>query len=178
MSKTKAPEVVELSTAQLEELLAKLAQLLPAELYQLVEKLLRTLQWVMGVLQAKEITLGRLRRMIFGAKTEKSHNLLAEVGGAKPQAPKPKAKGHGRKAAQDYPGALKKPPAEKFCRYARSPQQHGAVSPPASPSRLCFSSLAHQGDPIMEGRLIRANRHPAENLTFSRTPIRVPLRNR
>ena len=44
MSKTKAPEVVELSTAQLEELLAKLAQLLPAELYQLVEKLLRTLQ--------------------------------------------------------------------------------------------------------------------------------------
>ena len=46
MSKTKAPEVVELSTAQLEELLAKLAQLLPAELYQLVEKLLRTLQWV------------------------------------------------------------------------------------------------------------------------------------
>ena len=109
MSKTKAPEVVELSTAQLEELLAKLAQLLPAELYQLVEKLLRTLQWVMGVLQAKEITLGRLRRMIFGAKTEKSHNLLAEVGGAKPQAPKPKAKGHGRKAAQDYPGAKRQP---------------------------------------------------------------------
>src|ERR1017187_728744 len=46
----------------------------------------------------------------------------------------------------------------------------GAVSPPASsPSRLCFSSLAHQGDPIMEGRLIRANRRPAENMTFSRT---------
>src|ERR1035437_6786395 len=45
----------------------------------------------------------------------------------------------------------------------------GAVSPPASPSRLCFSTLAHQGDPIMEGRLIRANRRPAENMTFSRT---------
>src|ERR1035437_11110343 len=56
----------------------------------------------------------------------------------------------------------------------------GAVSPPASPSRLCFSTLAHQGDPIMEGRLIRANRRPAENITFSRTlfepsKARVPL---
>ena len=109
-------------------------------------------------------------RLVGSATSKKSHNLLTEVDGAKTQAPKPKpkAKGHGRKAAQDYPGALKKPPAEKFCRYARSPQQHGAVSPPASPSRLCFSSLAQQGDPIMEGRLIRANRRPAENMTFSR----------
>jgi len=48
MSKTSAPEVVELSAAQLEELLVQLAKLLPPELYQLVEKLLRTLQWVLG----------------------------------------------------------------------------------------------------------------------------------
>src|ERR1035441_995256 len=48
--------------------------------------------------------------------------------------------------------------------------------PPASPSRLCFSSLAHQGDPIMEGRLIRANRRPAENMTFSRTDPYSPIR--
>jgi transposase len=112
MSKTRAPEVVELSAAQLEELLAKLAKLLPAELYQLVEKLLRTLQWVMGVLQAKEMSLGRLRRMIFGAKTETSRNLLAAVGGgtvASDSKPKPKAKGHGRHAALDYPGAKRQP---------------------------------------------------------------------
>ena len=119
MSKANTPEVVELSTAQLEELLAKLAGLLPAELYTLIEKLLRTLQWVMGVLQAKEMTLGRLQRMIFGAKTEKSRNLLPQSGAGanndKTQAPKPKAKGHGRKAAQDYPGAKRLPvPHSKF----------------------------------------------------------------
>jgi hypothetical protein len=119
MSKANTPEVVELSTAQLEELLAKLAGLLPAELYTLIEKLLRTLQWVMGVLQAKEMTLGRLQRMIFGAKTEKSRNLLPQSGAGanndKTQAPKPKAKGHGRKAAQDYPGAKRLPvPHAKF----------------------------------------------------------------
>ena len=104
--------MVELSAAQLEELLVQLAKLLPPELYQLVEKLLRTLQWVLGVLQAKEMSLGRLRRMIFGAKTETSRNLLAAVGGgtaASDSKPKPKAKGHGRHAAQDYSGAQRQP---------------------------------------------------------------------
>ena len=48
MAKSRAPEVVTLSPTQLEELLAKLAGLLPAEIYQLVEKSLRTLHWVMG----------------------------------------------------------------------------------------------------------------------------------
>jgi transposase len=113
MAKSSAPQVVELGTAQLEALLVQLAGLLPADTYQLVETLLRTLQWVTGALEAKNTTLGRLRRMLFGAKTEKSRHLLAPsdaaATGAKPPAPKPKAKGHGRKAAQDYPGAKRRP---------------------------------------------------------------------
>ena len=104
MAKSSAPQVVELSTAQLEALLVKLAGALPAETYQLVETLLRTLQWVTGALEAKNTSLGRLRRMLFGAKTETTRNLLPPSGAAT-QTPKPKAKGHGRKAAQDYPGA-------------------------------------------------------------------------
>ena len=104
MAKRSAPLVVELSTAQLEALLVKLAGALPAETYQLVETLLRTLQRVTGALEAKNTSLGRLRRMLFGAKTEKTRNLLPQSGVATPT-PKPKAKGHGRKAAQDYPGA-------------------------------------------------------------------------
>jgi len=119
MAKGSAPEVLALNPTQLEELLVKLAGLLPAETYQLVETLLRTLQWVMGVLEAKNTTLGRLRRMIFGAQTEKSRNLLAQsdaaAASAKTPDPKPKAKGHGRKAAQDYPGAKRLPvPHSKF----------------------------------------------------------------
>ena len=39
MAKSTAPEIVTLSPAQLEELLAKLAGLLPGEICQLVEKL-------------------------------------------------------------------------------------------------------------------------------------------
>jgi len=58
----------------------------------------------MGVLQAKEITLGRLRRVISGAKTEKSHNLLTEVGGAKPQAESQRARAQSRPGLSGSPG--------------------------------------------------------------------------
>jgi transposase len=114
VAKHTAPEVVQLSPAQLEELLVKLAGLLPAEIYQLVEKLLRTLQWLMGLIEAKDTTIGRLARLIFGAKTEKTSQLFppppplpaasqSAVTASAP--PAPKCKGHGRTAAAGYTGA-------------------------------------------------------------------------
>ena len=113
MANRGAPQVVELSAAQLEALLVKLAGALPAETYQLVATILRTLLWVTAALAAKHTTLGRLRRMLFGAKTEKSRHLLAQsdatVANANLPTSKPKAKGHGRQAAQDYPGAKRRP---------------------------------------------------------------------
>lgn len=106
MAKASAPEIVPLSAAQLEELLAKLAGLVPAETYRLLESVLRTFQWLVSALEAKNTTLGRLRRMLFGKQTEKSSSVLplGAATGAE-RAAKTKAKGHGRKAAQDYPGA-------------------------------------------------------------------------
>src|SRR5229473_7747267 len=106
MAKASAPEIVALSTAQLEELLAKLAELVPVETYRLLESVLRTFQWLVGAMEANNTTLGRLRRMIFGKQTEKTSAVLPQ-GAAKGSdgATKTKAKGHGRKAAQDYPGA-------------------------------------------------------------------------
>ena len=111
MAKSTTPEIVTLSPAQLEELLVKLAALLPTESYQLVEKLLRTLQWLMGAIQTKDTTIGRLARMIFGAKTEKTSQLFPQPPPASSQttaaaaAPPPKRKGQGRTAAADYTGA-------------------------------------------------------------------------
>ena len=108
MAKASAPEVIPLSAAQLEELLVKLAGLVPAETYRLLESVLRTFQWLVGAMEAKNTTLGRLRRMIFGKQTEKTSAVLArgattDSDGATKT--KTKTKGHGRKAAQDYPGA-------------------------------------------------------------------------
>jgi transposase len=113
MAKGTAPEIVSLNSAQVEELLLKLAPLLPAETFGLLEKVLRTLQWLMGAIEAKNTTIGRLARMIFGAKTEKTGRLFPqpppagsqEAAAAAPPAPPPKRKGHGRTAAAGYPGA-------------------------------------------------------------------------
>ena len=112
MAKSRPPECLSLSSTQLEELLVPLAALLPAETYQLIEKLLRTLQWLMAAIQAKDTTMGRLSRLIFGAQTEKTRRLFpqpppATAAGASAAAvaPAPKGKGHGRRAAADYAGA-------------------------------------------------------------------------
>ena len=74
--KRPTPEILTLSADQLEQLLAKLAAALPADLFGLVEKLLRTLQWMMQALEAKDTSLGRLGRLLFGAKTEKTKQLF------------------------------------------------------------------------------------------------------
>jgi transposase len=111
MAKPRDPEMVTLSSPQLEELLAKLAAALPAETYQLIEKLLRTLQWVMGLIEANRTTIGRLQRLLFGAKTEKTSQIFPQPptdrlpAAAAAAAPPPKRKGHGRTAAADYTGA-------------------------------------------------------------------------
>ena len=70
MNKSAAPQIISLSAAELEKLLGELRSSLAPATYQLVEGLLRTLQWVMAALEQKTASLGRLRRMIFGAKTE------------------------------------------------------------------------------------------------------------
>ena len=107
MAKTASPEIISLSPTQLEKLLEELRGPLPPATYQLVAACLHTLQWVLAMLEQKKATIGRLRRLIFGAKTEKARQLLASGAAAAAPAADPKAKGrgHGRKAAQDYPGA-------------------------------------------------------------------------
>jgi transposase len=104
MARTNRPEIVHLSQAELERLLAELRPLLAPGTYQLVEALLRTLQWIMGLLEHTEITLARLRRIVFGERTEKTRKIFPDVSTAAGDA-KPKRKGHGRHGAGDYPGA-------------------------------------------------------------------------
>lgn len=111
MARGHAPEIISLSVAELEQWLAELRVPLAPATYQLVESLLRTLQWILGVLEAQKVTLARLRRMIFGEKTEKTGKILpqastVEVHSGSPQV---KPKGHGRKGARDYPGAKRLP---------------------------------------------------------------------
>lgn len=70
-----------------------------------------TLAQVTAQLQAKDASIERLRRMLFGATTETTHNVLGETAQASTPSepaqttPKEKAPGHGRNAAAAYTGA-------------------------------------------------------------------------
>jgi transposase len=106
MAEVAAPQIIRLSVEELERLLVELRALLPAATYQLVAGLLRTLQWVLGLLDEKTVTLARIRRLVGGDQTEKTSKLLGTARTPdQTQRPKTKRKGHGRKAAKDYPGA-------------------------------------------------------------------------
>jgi hypothetical protein len=106
MTKKKAPEITSIDAVQLEALLVQLQQHLPASLYESAAALLRTLQWLMGLIQKKNTTLGRLQRLIFGAQTEKTRNVFPGKDVAAQSAqPKKPVQGHGRNGASQYPGA-------------------------------------------------------------------------
>lgn len=106
-AKGKPPEVVPLSAVELEQLLAEVRVLLPPAPYALIESLLRTLVWIMRLLEQKQTTIARLRRLIFGEKTEMTRKIFPEsyLAGARSAEPKPRRKGHGRRGAKDYCGA-------------------------------------------------------------------------
>jgi hypothetical protein len=106
MNERDAPQIISLSAAELEKLLGELRGPLTPATYQLVEALRRTLQWVMAALEQKTASLARLRRMIFGEKTERVCKILpAHIAAILSGPAKPKARGHGRKGAKDYPAA-------------------------------------------------------------------------
>jgi transposase len=110
----KVPEVTVMTEAEIEDLIGQLRALLPPGTYEVVERLLRTMLWLMSVLREKNASITRLRRALFGNKTEKTDKILDPTPGTSskdnsashPQGKdQPKRKGHGRKGAKDYPGA-------------------------------------------------------------------------
>ncbi|MBM4118932.1 IS66 family transposase [bacterium] len=71
------------------------------------------LVFVVGALETKRVTIVRLRRMIFGASTEKTGHVCGDEKNNAKEAKalaagnKPKRKGHGKNPTSRYPGATK-----------------------------------------------------------------------
>src|SRR5258708_749867 len=113
----KAPTIpfCDLEVGQLDGLLARIQPLIQPQDFQLLERIVTTIRLILGWIQSKDLSFRRLRRMIFGPKTEKSSDLLPKDKAADPKAPpastnpsappKEKTKGHGRNGVEDYPGA-------------------------------------------------------------------------
>ena len=125
----KDPQPIEIDDAEVEQLIAKAEQgTLDATEQQRLLPLLKTLLWLQRTLSSTRISLSKLKRILFGAKTEKrprppkdpdggdnngGGNNGSDNGGGSGTPPggqsnepsPPKARGHGRRAAADHVGA-------------------------------------------------------------------------
>lgn len=70
------PEVIELDVGKLEALLARIEGALGKELAEPFRELLHGYQQFLKMLENKEITLRKLRQILFGVKTESTRNVL------------------------------------------------------------------------------------------------------
>jgi len=75
---------------------------------EIVETMAETLKFLSSAIDEKNMSIKRLRRILFGARTEKTENVLKQGPGGKKSsgaAKKKKVKGHGRNGADAYTGA-------------------------------------------------------------------------
>jgi len=108
----KTPPAQAVSREEMAAILERTRAVLSPEEHAKLTGAIDTLAQVTAQLQSKDASIERLRRMIFGASTETSRNVLGADRQAAPPstspspAPKPKAApGHGRNAAAAYTGA-------------------------------------------------------------------------
>jgi hypothetical protein len=72
--------VVDVSRQQIDDALAKAKVALPAENFDVINNVFCSYSTVLRALESKDTTIGRLRRMLFGSKSEKLAKVLATQG--------------------------------------------------------------------------------------------------
>lgn len=132
------------------QLLERIRPLLSEADFQLIEQLVRAVPEVLGLLEQRGMSIERLRKIAFGAATEKTATVLPPAEEAARLAEEPATQerrrpGHGRHAAGHYTGAR------------RVPVPH----PTLRPSQACPS--------CQQGKL-RAQRKPAAALRVQAQP--------
>jgi transposase len=126
------PEIVEVDDRKLETLLERAEQkAFETEDYETIRAVLESYSYVTNLIDDKNTTLARLRKLLFGDRTEKTSQVIgqggetsgaAEAGESSAHsttaeteqqqadasdASRSKRKGHGRNGADDYPGATR-----------------------------------------------------------------------
>ena len=125
-----APEIIEVDSPRLEEVLGRAEQALAREDVELLRALVEAYRYVIDLVDDKNTSIGRLRQLLFGSRTEKTNAVLgrktdrpgpspangaaadtaAASGEVDSDGPKetdqaPARKGHGRNGADAYHGA-------------------------------------------------------------------------
>lgn len=104
----KVPERIDMKPEELDALVARVKSgALKEGDPQVIETMAETIKFLSSAVDEKSMSIERLRRILFGAKTEKTKNVFKEDAGGKSGKKKKKRKGHGRNGADAYTGANK-----------------------------------------------------------------------
>ncbi len=105
----KMPERMDMRSEELDALVSRVKSgFLREGDPQIVETMAETLKFLSSAIDEKNMSIRRLRRLLFGAKTEKTEKVLKKNSGGKKSTgatKKNKVKGHGRNGADAYTGA-------------------------------------------------------------------------
>jgi transposase len=120
MTSRTAPDIIELDTEQLDALVLRVeaGELAPGDIETLIAAL-KSYVYVTQLIDQKSTSIARLRKLLFGAETEKTAAVTGRAAeSTSPGGPaaggrddaaaaktRDKPKGHGRNGAEDYPGA-------------------------------------------------------------------------
>ena len=164
---------LEMSPEQLDELISRMESSdIAEEDFVAIKAMAESIKLLRQAVQEKTMSVKRLLRMLFGASTETSKNVLntddgdaeqstSESHRGDPSSPeKPKAEGHGRNGAADYPGAERVAvPHESLKRGDPCPEcPKGKVYPLKTPAMvLCIVGTAPVQATVYELEKLRCN---------------------
>jgi transposase len=125
-----APEIIEVDSSRLEEVLGRAEQALTQEDVELIRAVVEAYRYVVDLVDDKNTSMGRLRQLLFGSRTEKTSAVLGhttdrpdappasgaaadtesasgtvDLDGSKEADKTPARQGHGRNGADAYHGA-------------------------------------------------------------------------
>ena len=113
-------DVIHVPQEDIEKALGAAKDVLPAEVFEKIDNVMRAYSTLVQVLEGKNVSIRRLRRMLFGSSSEKrrkapasqkkpegvgDENTEANGGGAKAKPSGPPPPGHGRNGQDAYPNA-------------------------------------------------------------------------
>ena len=71
-----APEIIEVDSPRLEEVLGRAEQALTPEDVELIRAVVEAYRYVVDLVDDKNTSIGRLRQLLFGSRTEKTNAVL------------------------------------------------------------------------------------------------------
>ena len=75
------PEIIDVDHKRLRNVAGRAKESLDSEDAELIERVFDSYEYVAGLIQEKNMSIGRLQKMLFGAKTEKTGQVTGEAAG-------------------------------------------------------------------------------------------------